>query len=100
MGLAAGYLGRGIRRAVGTGSSVYFLAAENNRRVGAPVQHGVHARASGSRFVNFGNGIGLFRLAERQVILRAFDRILQAAQQLLQIFATFHEVNVRSIDHQ
>ena len=53
VGLAARYLGRRVRCPVAAGSSVYFPATENDRRVGASVQNGIHTRASRGRFVNF-----------------------------------------------
>src|SRR5438094_6786231 len=45
-------------------------------------------------------GLKLLRAAERQEILRALDRILQAAQELLEIGAALDEVDLRSVDHQ
>src|SRR5208282_1293510 len=38
--------------------------------------------------------------AERQEILCAFDRFLQAAEKLLQILAAFHEIDFGGVNHQ
>ena len=37
---------------------------------------------------------------ERQVILGAFDRLLEAMEQIIQVFISLHEVDFRGIDHQ
>src|SRR6266478_836316 len=43
---------------------------------------------------------GLFRRSQREEILRAFDGILQAPEELLQVGAAFYEIDVGGIDDQ
>src|SRR6202022_4125851 len=39
-------------------------------------------------------------LAQRQKVLRAFNRLLKAAQKLFQIFRALDKINIRSFTHQ
>src|SRR5713101_8047811 len=41
----------------------------------------------------------LLRGAEREEVLGAFDRLLEAVQENLKVFAALDEVNVRGVDH-
>jgi hypothetical protein len=52
---------------------------------------------SGLSTVNYGL---LLRSAEGEEVLRAFDGILEAAQELLQIVAALDEINLRRVNHQ
>ena len=66
-------------------------------------QHSNAQPPGGSRGLYIGTRFvcgGLLRGAQGQEILRAFNGILQAAQELLQIVASFDEINLRGVDHQ
>src|ERR1700691_3793434 len=42
----------------------------------------------------------LFGSAQGEEVLRAFDRVLQTAQELLEVGTALDEVNIRGVDHQ